>query len=379
MEQKDSPVTSWLRIILFLLMTLLPFLYWISGAGNITDVSAENRTLSEKPVFKISSLRSFPTEYETYFNDHLPLRSQMVSANSVLNIQLTKTSSNSSVIIGDEDWLFYNNVGDGDTLGQYTGRLNWGEEKLEAVAQHVVNLRNQLAEKDIDFILFFAPNKERMYYPYMPNLYGPPSETYPVKQLVDYLHEHTDVCVVYPFDELQQAISSHPEHTLYYKYDTHWNALGAYIGSCALMNEMGVDLPAYSDLDIAYENTNQSDRDLANMLNLGSWYGADRVYQLHGYSETAKEVTPWELIPSVEAFNDTIEVNNETGDFRKLVMVRDSFCTAMLPYVSSGFQSSSYIRTSAYTPEKLMAQNPDIVVLELVERNIEYLSGFEVQ
>lgn len=379
MKRRMSAFVSWLRIIAFLLMILLPFLYWCFRAGNVSGITAENRTLSEKPVFRLSDLNSFPQAYETYFNEHLPLRSRMVTANSVVNIMMTKTSPNSSVIIGKDDWLFYNNVSDGDPISQYTGRSAWTEEKLDSAAQHLTAIRDQLAERDIEFVLFFAPNKERMYDQYMPGLYGKANLIYPLGQLVDYLREYTDIRIVYTDDVLRQAIDKHPEHTYYYKYDTHWNDLGAYLGSCALLKELGINLPDYTELQIFHEDSGQTDRDLANMLNLGSWYGADRIYRLHGYSEPGRERTPWELIPTSEAFNDTITVNYETGDPRKLVLVRDSFCTSMLPYVSSCFMNSSFLKNSAYTAEKLQALEPDIVVVELVERYIEFLMDFEVQ
>ena len=244
MKLWKAATISWLRIVLFLLMTLLPFLCWCAGMGDFPEESVENRKLAERPAFELSDMSSFPQAYENYFNDHLPLRSRMVSLNSMWNIRMTKTSSNSSVIIGENDWLFYHNERDGDPIGQYTGRLAWDQEKLEAVAQHVVEIRDQLAERGIEFVLFFAPNKERMYHQYMPGLYGKPRETYPLRQLTDYLHGQTDVRIINSEDVLQQAIDNHPEDTYYYKYDTHWNALGAYIGSRVLLREIGIDICA---------------------------------------------------------------------------------------------------------------------------------------
>ena len=54
---------------------------------------------------------------------------------------------------------------------------------------------------------------------------------------VDYIKENTNITIVFPQDELKAA---KPYWRVYYKYDTHWNKAGAFIGTQALYKELGI-------------------------------------------------------------------------------------------------------------------------------------------
>ena len=58
----------------------------------------------------------------------------------------------------------------------------------------------------------------------------------PADQLVDYLKEHTTVRVLYAKDELIAHKS--PDYNLYYKYDSHWNTVAAFIGAQMIRREL---------------------------------------------------------------------------------------------------------------------------------------------
>lgn len=64
---------------------------------------------------------------------------------------------------------------------------------------------------------------------------------------------------------------------------------------------------------------------------------------------------------------------------RSLFMIRDSFGEGMFPYLSSQFNESSFVHVSNYSPEMISKYDPDIVVLEMVERYTDYSKFFTVQ
>lgn len=60
----------------------------------------------------------------------------------------------------------------------------------------------------------------------------------------------------------------------------------------------------------------------------------------------------------------------ETGDkaLPKILFFRDSFASAMIPFLVGRFQSAVFLWTHAYHPEIVAAERPDAVVLEVIER-----------
>lgn len=52
------------------------------------------------------------------------------------------------------------------------------------------------------------------------------------------MRENTNVTVICPYEELISYKELNPDRILYHKMDTHWNDLGAYIGTCALFRAL---------------------------------------------------------------------------------------------------------------------------------------------
>jgi hypothetical protein len=78
----------------------------------------------------------------------------------------------------------------------------------------------------------------------------------------------------------------------------------------------------------------------------------------------------------VEGTYNITRYHIEKSNYPKLVMFRDSFGVALLPYLSESFSDSLYVW---YTPfgvnlSVIEKERPQIVILELVERNLQELS-----
>ena len=62
-----------------------------------------------------------------------------------------------------------------------------------------------------------------------------------------------------------------------------------------------------------------------------------------------------------------------------LYIWRDSFTEAMAPYIAANFNESYMRHFNTYSYEDLAKQDPDIVVYEVVEGNIDQLGSFHFQ
>ena len=330
----------------------------------------ENRNLAEKPVFTIENYKNFSSEYTAYFNDTLPFRNALISLNSSIDYYLFGRSTNESVIVGKEGWLFYSKYNDGDSLAVYQGTNTYTQADLEVIAANILAQRDILASEGREFVLFIVPNKERIYSEYMPDVYGDPAEVYRSLQVYNYFKENTDLRIVYCYDDLMAA-KEKTDVDLYYKTDTHWNYVGAYVAAGTLLNELGVSMPDVSDPSIKIWGNTGLSGDLAGMLNLKKqMQNVDTVYVVSGYDKHDMQTVS---VPDAAAYS---AVN---ADERKLFVIRDSFGVHIAPVLGSQFSETYIIHRDKYNYESLCEQDPDIVVFEFSERAVNYLSQLDIK
>ena len=345
---------------------------WIFLEKYVDSTNYENREMAKKPQLTVDNYETFSKEYESYFNDNIPFRNNLITLNTAIDYYIFNKSASSRVLVGDDNWLFYSDSGDGDPISCYQGTNLLTEEELQAIAQNCILQRDFLSNQGVEFIIFIAPNKERIYYDKMPEKYGLPAETYRVKQIVDYLRANTDLRVVYPYEELMQAKEVLNEN-IYYKTDTHWNYIGGYIGASALMAELGIEMPDITDEQISIIQGGNCSGDLAGMLNLTNQFKKnDFEYYVEGYDTHSIQIIE-------EDYLNAFIYHAKNADPRKIYVRRDSFSSAMAQYIGSQF-SISYLRHSnTYTYDDYLSQAPNIYVYEVVERYVGGLSGFTIQ
>ena len=362
------------RIILatFIIVICLSWLLWILLAKFVDTENYENRVLATKPELTVDSYKTYPSEYEKYFNDNMPFRNNLVTMNAAIDYFIFGKSTNERVVKGKDDWLFYADRGDGDPISCYQGTNFLSEEELETMAQNCLAVQAYLDGLGKEFVIFIAPNKERIYYDKMPEKYGTPAYTYKALQVVEYLRNNTNIRVVYPYDELMQAREFLKEN-IYYKTDTHWNWIGGYVGAAALMSELGVEVPDIASNEITILSGGNTSGDLAGMLNLNKYLAyADYEYTVEGYDTHNVE--------TIESDVGTVfSYHAEGADPRKIYISRDSFSTAMSQYIGSQFANTYMRHRNTYTYEDFAEQNPDIFVYETVERYVDGLASFSIQ
>lgn len=342
-------------ILLFICGIVLPVPLWkLMGAG--ADVqSSDNRVLAERPVFSAGNYSGFARAYEDYFNDHLPFREELIETQAMTDFLLFKNSSD-RVIAGKEGWLFYSVKYDGDPMADYDGSKPLSKSELKAIARNCETMDAYMKERGGEFILFIAPNKERVYSEYMPDKYGAPAENDNVTTLVSYIREHTDVKVVYCYEDLM-AEKGKTAEPLYYKTDTHWNQYGAYVGSSRLLGELGIKLPQATAV-----KAGEGSGDLARLLHLSAMFaGADNEYEMEGFKPEGERYDN-------EGYHSEIRYVNAAGDPRRVYMCRDSFGDAMVDYVGSCFAETKFIYQQDFSLKDVKEFEPDILVYEVVER-----------
>lgn len=356
----------------FIVIICFSWLLWIFLEKYVDTTNYENREMTVQPSLTLDNYGTFSEEYESYFNDNIPFRNNLISLNASIDYFIFNRSVSDYVVAGNDNWLFYSRLDDGNPISCYEGTNLMSEAQLQEIAQNCIAQRDFLANQGKEFVIFIAPNKERIYSEYMPEKYGKPAENYLALQVVNYLRENTNLRVVYPYDELMAA-KQDTDYNIYYKTDTHWNYIGGYIGASALLTELGIEMPSISDDQIQIAVGDETAGDLAGMLNLTNQLKfADHQYMVSGYDNHNMKIIE-------EDFINVYSYSAENADPRKIYIMRDSFSSNMAQYIGSQFNESYLRHRSSYSYDDYVNQNPDILVYETVERYIGTLETFSIQ
>lgn len=318
-----------------------------------SDGSKENRALAEAPSLKNedgSININYLSELGDYFSEHFAFRQQLVTADGRVRTALVGTSPNSDVIAGKDGWLYY-----GETADDFLNINTLSRREICGIAHDLRLIDEYCAANGAEFIFTSVPNKNSLYPEYMPANYVPADSPDNYELLSEELS--SDGFYLDMKSALSSAGSSIP---LYHKTDTHWNNMGAYAGHAAIMNKLGRDAcPAGSGW---HTSANARLGDLAAMI-----YPAEEAKDTQIYNDYEFTYT---YTSRFRALDDiTINTASESGE-GGLLMFRDSFGEAILPYMAEQFAEAEFSRVVPYRLESAANGAADTVILEIVERNI---------
>lgn len=257
-----------------------------------------------------------------------------------------KTSGNTyiestQVLLGKEDWLFYKTTEDGDPISDYQGINHYDEATMQAVADKLTNERNQFANYGIDFYILSIPNKASVYPEYMPDTIERKDTTSRTDLLMKYLEENTDLNVVDAKPILEKAKK---KKQVYYKSDTHFNQIGAFVTVQALKDK--IDGKTDSLKDVKFDKVmNNYSGDLACLCDMQDTFNDDIQYQL-----------------------DAATVNTKIKSNKRILVIGDSFSEVMQSIMSQYFAEVKTVNIWSFEPSLLDEYKPGIVVWEHAER-----------
>ena len=128
-----------------------------------TTETTENKAMAEAPKLITDEgtiNRAFFADFEDYFTEHIALRNRLIYADAKVQTTLFQESNVSGVISGTDGWLYYSS-----TLNDYLGTNLLTERELYNLAHNFSVVQDYLLERDMDFILTIAPNKNTFWLP----------------------------------------------------------------------------------------------------------------------------------------------------------------------------------------------------------------------
>ncbi len=284
MKTMKSDTTAKQRIVMlviFVALLAVPILSWSFVRNYVNTENMENRSFAEFPEISLENAWNITAGIDDWFNDRIPYKNQVMNLTSTIKLAtgakspLVSYYSDTRVIIGKDDWLFYNGTEGESTIPDYIGGNLYTEEELKTLAAGYQKVADQYKEVGTKLILFIPPNKEQVYPELMPDSLGEITEYSRMDQFVDYMKSHVDFPVIYAKDTLRAAREE--GYPVYFKYDSHWNYLGAFLGTQLIAEEILGESDTLDEHIIGqcldFEgNPIKADRDLARMLGLGPKY-----------------------------------------------------------------------------------------------------------
>ena len=340
-----------------LFITLCMVLCLIPSVGMLffpTTQTTENRAMAPAPKLTAedgSLNKSFFADFESYFTEHMALRNPLVFADAKIQTTLFQESNVSGVIDGTDGWLYYSS-----TLSDYQGTDVLSDRALHNLSNNFSIVQDYLRERNIDFVLTIAPNKNTLYgenMPYYKSLIV--NSDHSAKLLSSYLAQQ-EVAYLDLFNLFEQQ-----DEVLYLKQDSHWNRKGAFLVYDAIMDMLA--LPHEDYADNPPELLRDDNGDLSKMLY--SFYGKPEENYSYDVSDT------YHYANEVDSVEDGWIITENPDGTGTLLMFRDSFANTLIPFFSAEFETAYYAKGEPNAMERYVeSYDPDCVVIQKVERNI---------
>lgn len=337
-----------------LIICIFPFL----GTFIIpTNTTTENRKLADFPMIEEDGKLNihFLEELGGYFEEHFAFRTLLVSLDAEIQSKIFKVSNVETVITGNKGWLYYSS-----TTDDYLGRNLISGRCAENIAHNLSLIQRYVQDKGAKFVFTVAPNKNSLYGENMP--YYLQKKVGNLKN-IDILEERMGKYNIRYVDLFK--LFKEQEEELYLKRDSHWNNKGAVYVYNAILDNIVMEHDNYGH--VAYVRQKTEYGDLNKMLypvtaqpEWNYFYKKKNSFSYKTDTKSAEE--------------EWIETENKNGT-GSMLMFRDSFGNTLLPLMADTFEKGYFSKTVPQDARKYTEMyNPDIVVLEKVERNIKELA-----
>jgi len=348
---------------LLLLMPALDQVFSLSAGFE----STEKRILAPMPTFRFPHVKTFVAEFNQYYKENFGWRNALFYQYSQWKYWVMGVSPlPSKVLLGKQGW-FYPGNSIGNVADQHRGLARMTLAEIEAIGRHLSDYQNELAKQGIKLYVFVAPDSYSIYPEFLPDNFHISAEPSNLDRLKQYMAKNTTIPFIDPRPDLLRAKAN---YVLYQQTDTHWNSFGALIATIPLLKRMRNDFPSIPPVRL----TNYWIRprkgiggDLVTMLALNRQFTDSVDYDI--------KPAPLILADQVESISHS-GINLPEQRFLhpdktrpKVFLLGDSFSYVMNP-IAGYFREMYVVRDSHPNREQVKKERPDIMVLEIVERNL---------
>ena len=370
------PIAEWLLIAGFLLALWLPIADGVFGLDP-TPSGVENTTAppfpklgapadSHEPPGLRSRLGRTRRELRDFLSNGFGFRLALMRLHNAAQYRFLGRSASPSVVLGKEGWLFFNND---KNLNDYHTADRFSQQDLKDWGRVYVERRDWLRARGIRYLLVLAPNPHTIYPEFLPDNLVKIREETRFDQIAGYMTSQTDLDIL----DLRPALfAAKSSGRLYHRTDTHWNQRGAFVAYREIARRLQSWFPSLRPIeqsDVVETNEIGLGGDLAGMLALRDIYREEEVRLVPNRPFRARGPKGEPLLYETIAVKKRPLVESEIADpsLPTAVVIRDSYCSPLLPLLSEHFRRVVYL-WHIFDPALIEREKPDVVIDESVER-----------
>lgn len=363
-------------VILFLLSLTLPITLSDKTGGKYS--ATEKRKLATFPEIITKEMRfagGIKTNGEKWLDDNIGLRSQAKLLLTYFDYSVFGVSPSRKVLIGKEGWYYYtrnNNIAIG--LGTYT----LTKAQMEEIKINQEAIQAALKKKGIEYVITLIPSKVSVYPEYIGG--SPESSATLIDIVSEYLIENTTIPVINTKHELIKAKDTSP---VYFKTDTHWNEIGSFVGYSTIINKLNQYGIINSSPVPIMTSTETHVGDLTALMGMVGSLPSEPFKAIRIMSPAAVRV---ENGDDYDELNSMISKNygnvtfysyrNEKVNEKEMLIFGDSFFVSYKTpeLLAENFSVLNYVNSYKIRKDLVDLLQPDVVMFEITEREIEELS-----
>ena len=276
------------------------------------------------------------------------------------------------VILGKNGWFFPGNSHN-MVVNQYRGLQPLSTATLDSISTRLVNYQQELAKQGTMLYLLVAPDSYTIYPENVPDYLKTRKSASNFDLLKQYLAQHTTIPLVDVREKLRAAKAI---NVTYCQTDTHWNDFGSLIASMGLAERVRQDFPRMPLPELAGYSIRPkagSPGDLVFLLALNKEIQDSVNYQID--PPALLRIKKLESTPNPETNLPTERFVTANQSSPKLFLLGDSFSYTMNQFVPSYFREMYVVRSPRLNLKQVKAERPDVLVIEIVERNINMLTA----
>lgn len=353
-------------VVIFSVMTTFPYLNM--EFNFVPDIELEKKQeIAEKPTLQLDEFYNYLDKYTSYFNDNYGFRNVLVNANAQIKYWILKKSPlTDKVLIGKEGWLFLSPSID-MIISEKMDYLDPGLFKI--MEDSLLSKTRQFSKMGIKYYVMITPEKSYSCREMLPDQYDAQRIKKRFDTFVKRLESNPELNIINVNDLINQSRLASKD-TLHFRYDSHWNSLGAFPVYQHILETLQKDFPAIEVRNkIDYKQTflNSSHGDLSDIINVGK-YLYDKEYKL---TCVGRNSVIDESVFTAEC-KETYEFRNaKNKDKPDILFLHDSFGLPLKPWLINDFHQVHSLWVLAYNFDVNMLSQlrPDVVVHELAPRN----------
>ena len=350
----------------FFVILVLPMLFVNTRKGKVSE--AEKRKLAAFPVLweKDGTVNEkYAADFETWLNDNIGFRSQMVVANAYVQYYVfDQLANNTDMYLGPNGELNYATA---KMLADYQHFTLYSENEKAEIADSFAYINDYVHKMGADFIYYQCWDKHSIYPEQFPKgvlQYGDVSRA-------DELVEAIRSSGVKVIDSKQALIAGKNEYDTYTVWGdpTHWSERGAYIGYKLLMEGINEKTGG------SYRTLSEDDYEISVIDQGEKVFGGIHREQPEEHFEI-KDPKAVATLDKLVLYGDDNRfryfTNDKAGNDTRLLIIGDSyFKSYIVEDVAESFGETILLYGGKKFDLKKMLDTykPDIVVLESAERN----------